>query len=334
MKVAYIQRSNKERDFVLSHLQSSAEVNFFETIEDISQKEAEETEILSLFFKQKLDAEEISKFPSLKMIAVRSTGFDNIDTEACKEKGVIVTNVPTYGEHTVAEYTFGLILTLSRKIYSSCKKTKETGIFSREGLRGTDLHGKRLGIIGTGKIGTNVARIAKGFGMEVLATDPFPKEELAEDIGFEYKEFNSLIQESDIITLHAPLNEHTRHLINNENIKTFKGGSMLINTSRGGLIQTEAIIKGLEEDILKGVALDVMEKERLLKKGETCLSDNVELDVELLKAQLCNQFLIKHPKVLVTPHNAFNTKEAFRRIQETTVENIINFIKGTPTNTV
>ncbi|MGM0482245.1 MAG: NAD(P)-dependent oxidoreductase [Patescibacteria group bacterium] len=334
MKVSYIQRSNKERDFVLSHLQDSAEVNFFETIDDISSEEAEQTEILSLFFKQKIDSEEISKFPSLKMIAVRSTGFDNIDIEACRERGVVVTNVPAYGEHTVAEHTFGLILAISRKICSSCKRTKETGVFSREGLRGIDLHGKRLGIIGTGKIGSNVARIAKGFGMEVLATDPFPKEHLAEEIGFEYKEFNSVLQESDIITLHAPLNQHTRHLINKENIKTFKTGSMLINTSRGELVQTEALIKGLEEDILKGVALDVMEKERLLKKGEVCLSDNVELDIDLLKAQLCNQFLIKHPKVLVTPHNAFNTKEAFRRIQETTVENIINFIKGTPINTV
>lgn len=333
MRVAYIQRDKSERDYIISKIGEIADLCFFRSLEEITSKEASEIEILSLFFKQHLGHNELDRFPSLKMIAIRSTGFDNLDLMTCKKRNITVTNVPDYGERTVAEHTFALILSLSRKICLSNRSVRKTGSFSREDLRGFDLYGKRLGVIGTGHIGTNVIKIAKGFGMEAVAFDPFPKFEVAEDVGFEYRDFDSVLKESDILTLHAPHNQYTHHMINYESIEGLKEGAFLINVSRGGLIETDALIIALENGKVAGAALDVLEEEDLIGNMSEILRDPYP-EAEVMQKLLANQYLINHPNVIVTPHNAFNTKEAFKRIQDTTVENIINFIKGQPINTV
>ena len=333
MRVAYIQRDGSERDHIISKIGDMADLYFYKSLEDITHDEASEVEIISLFFKRYLGQKELAKFPSLKMIAIRSTGFDNLDLKACKERGITVTNVPDYGERTVAEYAFALILSVSRKICRSNRAVRETGRFSRENLRGFDLYGKRLGVIGTGHIGMNVIRIAKGFGMEVVAFDPFPKPEEAGLIGFEYRDFDTVLGESDILTLHAPYNRHTHHMINYESIARFKDGVFLINVSRGGLIETGALIKALESGKVAGAALDVLEEEDSIGSKKELFEDP-HPRAEILQKLLADQYLINHPNVIVTPHNAFNTKEAFERIQDSTVLNIISFIKGQPINTV
>ena len=330
MKIAYIQKSSDEQEYIRSNLDKETDISFFKRLTDIPPDLSKEVEIISIFFKGKIGKEELERFPSLKMIAIRSTGFDNIDTEICKERGIVVSNVPNYGENTVAEHTFALILALSRKICLAHEQVSKTGTFTRENLRGFDLYEKTLGVIGTGRIGMNVIKIAKGFNMKILAYDPFPKPEMAEILGFQYQEFNSVLKESDILTLHAPQNQYTYHMINNDNIERIKRGSFLINVARGGLIETEALIKALKEGIVEGAGLDVLEEEDLVGKEKSLNIDSVPK----LQTLLWDQYLINHPKVLITPHNAFNTKEAFVRIQDTTIENIKRFMAGDPINKI
>jgi D-lactate dehydrogenase len=241
-------------------------------------------------------------------------------------------NVPGYGDATVAEYAFGLLLALTRKIYQAADQIKETGSFSLEGLRGMDLEGKTIGIIGTGRIGKHAIRIAQGFSMQVLAHDLFPDLGYAKEKGFSYVSLDELLKSSDVISLHAPLTEKTTHLINTENIGKIKKGAYLINTARGGLVDTDALTTALQHGILVGAALDVLEEE-----GETkdeLLFAKGHPKAEELRIILENHALMQMPNVLVTPHNAFNTREALERILKTTIENIKNFESGSPQNIV
>lgn len=330
MKIAYIQKNPQERDYIKSKLNQETNIFFFKKMKEIPFDESKEIEIISIFFKGKIGKEELKKFPSLRMIAIRSTGFDNIDMEACEEKGIFVSNVPDYGENTVAEHTFALMLTLSRKINLANKQVSETGKFIRKNIQGFDLYGKTLGVIGAGRIGMNVIKIARGFNMNVIAYDPFAKPEMAESLGFYYQDFDSILQNSDVLTLHAPQNKYTYHMINNKNIERIKKGAFLINVARGGLVETEALVRALKEGIIEGVGLDVLEEEDLIGKEKSLKNESSSV----LKTLLSNQYLINHPKVIITPHNAFNTKEAFVKIQETTIDNIKSFIKGAPINKV
>lgn len=289
-------------------------------------------EIISPFIHSELKADILSQLPALKMIATRSTGYDHIDLDYCKSKNIIVSNVPVYGERTVAEHTFGLILTLTRKIYDSIERTKK-GSFSTKDLRGTDLYGKTLGIIGLGNIGEVVAKIAKGFGMKVLVNCRGDKSKECIEGGFSQVELDYLLQNSDVVTLHLPYCTETHHIINKDNILKFKPGSYLINTARGGLIEVEAIVLGLEKNILAGVGLDVLEEENILKEEAELLSSEYLKNVNL-EDLVCDYLLIKDPRVIVTPHNAFNSTEALERILNTTIENINMFLKEKPINIV
>lgn len=289
-------------------------------------------ELISCFIYSQINKEVIDQLPNLKFIATRSTGFDHIDTIYAKTKNILIANVPEYGSRTVAEHTFALILNLTRKIYQSINQAKNFD-FDHKNIRGIDLYGKTIGIVGLGKIGFEVLKIAKGFGMKVLVFTRTKKEELAGQLGFQYVDLDFLLSNSDIVTLHLPYTKETHHIINKKNITHFKKGSYLINTARGGLVETEAIVLGLEKGILAGVALDVLEEEKELSEEIEILTSSYKKEVNL-KTLVLDHILINHPKVIITPHNAFNTKEALERILLTTTENIKGFLEGHPKNLV
>lgn len=292
-----------------------------------------ELEIISNFVASPINAETLKFFPNLKYVTTRSTGYDHIDLKACRERNIQVSNVPTYGENTVAEFTFALILSLSRKIYPAVKRIREEGKFQSSGLQGFDLKGKVLGVVGTGHIGARAIKMAKGFDMKVLAYDPYPKAELAKEMGFEYRELNQLLGESDIVTLHVPYMPATHHLINKDNIKLFKKGSWLINTARGGLVDTAVLVSALQDGTLAGAGLDVLEEEGFIK-DELNLVSGGHPNEQQLRTILADHELMQMPNVLVTPHTAFNTREAMERILDTTVSNIQEFVKGKAVNIV
>jgi len=282
-----------------------------------------DADVISVFIYSKVTKEIIDSLPNLKLIVTRSAGYDHIDVEYAASKGIIVANVPGYGDNTVAEYTFALILALARKLKPMIKRV-EQGIFSREGLMGIDLMGKTIGIIGTGRIGSHVARIAHGFGMKILAYDRSKKPHLVEKYGVEYVGLEDLLRNSDIVTVHLPYTKSTRYLINRFNIKLMKLDSMLVNTSRGAVVELEAIVEALKEGRLSGgIALDTVEAEEVLEE-EILKKENLSVS-KLEKAM--NAFYILHEdNVIISPHNAYNTKDALRRILDITVENIYSCV--------
>lgn len=291
----------------------------------------EDVNILSVFIRSAVDRRAIEALPNLKFIATRSTGYDQIDVEACKERGIPVSNVPYYGENTVAEHTFGLILSLSRKIHEAYVRSTQ-GNFSMDGLRGFDLQGKTLGVVGAGSIGLHVIRIAKGFGMRVLAFDVHQNKLVAEVLGFEYASLEDLLGQSDIVTLHAPLNSSTFHMINRERLSHAKRGALLINTARGALVDTEALMWALDEGILSGAGLDVVEGEELIQEEKQLLT--MPAAEEKLRMVVRQHVLLRRPDVVITPHIAFNSREAMERIVDTTIANIKGYLAGEPQNVV
>lgn len=334
MHIAFFEITEEEKkEYFLKNL-SGHELEFFETplIDDFLPGKTD-FEAISTFVASKVSSKVIDAFPNLKLIAVRATGFDSVDTEYAKSKKILVSNVPAYGSNTVAEYTFGLILSLSRKIPQAAYRLKISGEFSFEGLRGFDLNGKTLGVIGTGKIGSNVIKIAKGFNMNVLAMDPYPNEELAKSLEFNYVSLEELLKNSDIVTLHIPLTKETHHLINKDNILLMKKGGILINTSRGGIVDTDALYQALILNHLGGAALDVLEEEYELKEEAELLAQD-KIPQKDFQNLVEDHILIHLPNVIITPHMAFYTKEAEFSIMETTVKNIKAGLSETPQNLV
>ncbi|HFC11187.1 MAG TPA: hydroxyacid dehydrogenase [Candidatus Kaiserbacteria bacterium] len=334
MKLVYIAEEDWEEEYLKDKLTEAGwETEFRMTNGDEPLKGDSEAEALSVFIMTKLGANEMDLFPKLKLIATRSTGFDHIDLQEAKKRGITVCTVPSYGVNTVAEFAFALILALSRNIYDAYKRVSNTGSFSQEGLRGFDLAGKTIGVVGTGHIGVKAIQMAKGFAMNVLAFDAFPKEGLDKEFGFTYVPLNELLNKSDIVTLHVPYNPDTHHLINKDNIHEFKKGSYLINTARGAVVETEAIITALQEKVLAGAGLDVLEEEGDIQ-DEARLFKLPHPREEELKTTLANHYLIDHPRVIVTAHIAFDSQEAVERILDTTAENLGAFAKGEPQNTI
>lgn len=249
----------------------------------------------------------------VELVALRGAGFNNIDIQAAKEFKLTVTRVPVYSPHAVAEHAVALLLTLNRKIHRAFNRVRELN-FSLNGLVGFDLHGKTAGVIGTGKIGRVTAQILRGFGMRVLAYDPFPNYEWSRQTGVEYAEDPYvLLRNGDVISLHTPLTPETRHIIRAETIELMRPGCVLINVSRGGLVDTKALIQALKSGRLAGVGLDVYEEEEGIFFED--LSSGVLQDDELAR-------LLTFPNVLITSHQAFLTREALTEIARTTVANI------------
>jgi len=330
-KIAFYEVEEWEKDYIKDKLPGH-EIVFYEEKLDAGKNLDESAEVLGVFIYSEVKKDVLDRLPNLKFIATMSTGFDHIDLNEAKNRNIPVSNVPSYGENTVAEHTFALILSISRKIPESIEKTKK-GDFSLDGLRGFDLKGKTIGVIGTGRIGRHVIRIAKGFEMEVIAYDAYPNEQLAGEMGFRYVQFDELLSSSDIITLHAPLTEETHHMINCENIGKVKKGAVLVNTARGGLIDTECLVKGLKDKTLSAVALDVLEDELFIREEKQLLATEFLRTYDMATI-LQEHMLIAQDNVIVTPHNAFNSKEALQRIIDATIENVQKFFEGNPINVV
>ena len=251
----------------------------------------------------------------VKAIVLRCAGFNNVDIKACQGK-LRVFRVPAYSPHAVAEHAMALLLTINRRTHKAYIRTRDFN-FSLQGLAGFDLYGKTVGIVGTGKIGRVFADICKGFGMNILAYDKFP----AKDSGLHYVELQELFEKSDIISLHCPLTEETKHLINADSIAMMKKGVTILNTSRGGLINTEDLINGIKEKKVGAACLDVYEEE-----GDFFYEDfsgHIVQDDKLVR-------LIAMPNVIVTSHQAFLTNEALDNIAMTTVNNLVKFFEGNP----
>jgi D-lactate dehydrogenase len=292
----------------------------------------ERCEELSVFINSRLDREALRPLSALRLIATRSTGYDHIDIDYCRSRNIVVSNVPVYGDNTVAEHTFALILALSRKVVQAHNRA-HTGNFSLTGLQGFDLRGRTLGVVGTGHIGTHVIRIARGFMMRVIAHDTRPDKRLADALDFDYVDaLDDLLAKSDIVTLHSPLLPETRHMINAQNIARMKKGVLLINTARGGLIDTDALLSALTSGQIGGAGLDVFEGEAMIKEEKQLLSN--EYNLEELRTLTKNLVLFRHENVIITPHVAFNSVEAFERILLTTIQNIRAFEAGKPMNVV
>jgi D-lactate dehydrogenase len=333
MKIHYFSGEAWEQEFVKAKL-SNEEIIFHPgSIAEYPELTDPDAEVICNFVETKIGEAEMSRFPALKLIATRSTGFDHIDLAAAKARGITVANVPFYGENTVAEFAFALLLALSRRIIEADMRVKETGTFSTKDLRGFDLAGKTIGVVGTGHIGAHSIKMANGFGMNVIGFDAYPNADLAQKLNFKYLPLEELLATSDIITIHVPYNAQTHHLINKENIGTIKKGAYLINTARGAVVETDAIIEALKNGTLAGAGLDVLEEEGDLS-DELALLTAPHPKEEELKIALENHYLIDHPRVIVTPHNAFDTTEAIERILDATIENIKAFSAGSPTNVV
>lgn len=289
-----------------------------------------DADIISPFVHSTLDRSLLEQFGQLKSIATRSTGFDHIDLDYCAEKSVTVTNVPVYGTNTVAEHTFALLLSISRHILDAANGTRK-GDFSGSGLRGFDLYGKTLGVIGTGNIGKRVAEIANGFGMHVLAYDIQPDEDFARQQSITYVQMDSLLAQADCVTLHVPGGDSTSNLLSDPEFTQMKKGVVVINTARGSVIDVQALLRALANGRVAAAGLDVLPDEAAMKAATESIGEPQGSENDAL---LANQALLRTPNVIVTPHNAFNTTEAVERILQTTAENIEHFIAGSPQNTV
>lgn len=332
MKIAFFEVSKEDREYIEKSHKEKNILLFEETLTVESTHKAKDCEIISVFINSKVDASILNCLPNLKLIATRSTGFDHIDKKDCVAKGVRISNVPYYGENTVAEHAFALILALSRNVHKSYVRTLRSD-YSIEGLKGFDLNGKTLGVIGTGRIGMHVIRIAKGFGMHVLASDVHQDVFLSEILHFKYVSMEDLLAQSDIISLHVPYNESTHHLINEAAIGKMKPGVLLINTARGGLIDNNALIQGLDQKIIAGAGLDVLEGEELIRE-EKQLLHHTEESSSKLEELLKNHLLLSQDNVVFTPHIAFYSQEALERILNSTMTSIESFTQGNLLNEV
>ena len=289
-------------------------------------------EAISIFMYSRIDRQLLDAMPRLAVIASRSTGVDHIDMDACAQRGVTVCNVPSYGKNTVAEHVFGLLLMISHRLEEAVERTRK-GDFSSKGLQGFDLYGKTLGVIGTGEIGTAVIRIASGFGMQVLAFDQVPDQAKARALGFRYVDLDSVLRSADVLTLHVPATPKTHHLIGRAQFDAMKAGAVLINTARGDLVDVRALVRALAEGKLSAAGLDVLSNEPVVRE-EAELLRSVYEERHDSSTLLADEVLVRMHNVIVTPHSAFNTREAVQRILDTTVENLRGFGRGRPTNTV
>ncbi len=330
LKIGFFEAEN-DKEKISARLSEYGDLRFFDGPLNKHVAEAADLDVVSVSIRSKATKPVLDRLPAVSLIATRSTGYDHIDLDECDRRGIVVANVPAYGEYTVAEHTFALILSLSRNIHKAHVRT-ERNDFSLTGLRGFDLKDKTLGVVGAGHIGLHVVQMAKGFGMRVLAFDVRPNQFMAEVVGFEYTDLDILLAESDIITLHAPYNPKTHHLIDRAALEKVKRGALLINTSRGPLIDTEALVWALDQGILSGAGLDVLEGEELIEEEAEILS--TDYSAEILAALVRSHILARRDNVVITPHIGFYSREAADRIIETTAENIAAFTQGRPINAV
>jgi D-lactate dehydrogenase len=320
MKIAVFSTKPYDREVLRSANASRHELHFFELhLSEQTAGLAAGFQAVCVFVNDNVDARVVDKLDSLgvRLIALRCAGYNNVDLKAAAKRGLTVVRVPGYSPYAVAEHAVGLMLALNRKLHRAYNRVRE-GNFALDGLLGFDVHGKTAGIIGTGKIGTVVAKILIGFGCEVLAFDPVPNER-CRCFGVHYVEMDELFARSDIITLHCPLTPENKHMIDARAIQKMKTGVMLINTSRGALIETAAVIEALKSGKIGYLGLDVYEEEEQIffeDRSGLILSDDVFAR------------LLTFPNVIITGHQAFFTREALENIAATTIDNITKFENG------
>ncbi len=301
---------------------------------DIDFDKIKDAEIISVFVhSMDVNAELLSKFPNLKLVSTRSTGYNHIDLKYCKEHNITVCNTPAYGRATVPEFTFGLMLDLVKKISLSARefREKEPNI---DKYMGFDLEGKSLGVIGTGAIGQHTIKIACGFGMKVLAYDPYPSDYVKELPNARYVKLDELYNQSDIISLHAPSTKENFHMISKDAFDKMKRGVIIINTARGDLIDTAALYQNLMSGKVGGAGLDVMEFESFFIHDEAYTKTAHDFDQTEMFNSLLNMKIMQQENVIVTPHIAFNSIDAIHRILDITIENINEFLNGNIVNSV
>lgn len=321
MKIAFFSTKPYDRKFFdLANQEFGHEITYFETrLTRQTLKLAEGYECACAFVNDQLDASTLIALAAqgTRLIALRCAGFNNVDVNSAKELGVSVVRVPAYSPYAVAEHTVGLMLALNRKVYWAHSRVRE-GNFSLDGLLGFDMRGRTAGIIGTGKIGECVIRILNGFGCRIIAYDKY-KNPACEELGVEYVSMEDLFARSDIVSLHCPLFKETYHLINNDSIARMKKGVMIINTSRGALIDARAAIEGLKSEKIGYLGIDVYEEE-----GEIFFEDKT---FEILTDDVFAR-LTTFPNVVITGHQAYFTQEAVSAIAKTTLENITAYESG------
>lgn len=338
MKAVFFDVDKITKDYLEKHSICDGNVVMLsESMENISQEQFEkvkDAEIVSVFVHTalKMTKETLDKYKNLKLIATRSTGFDHIDLNYCKSRGIEVVNVPKYGEATVAEFTFGVLLALARHIIQARTDMKNNFVRMNEYI-GFDLYGHTLGIIGTGAIGRHVAKLARGFGMDVLAYDIYPNEEFQRIYNIHYVGLDELFAKSDIITLHAPATKENYHLLNDEAFKKMKDGVIIANTARGSLVDPEALYRALVSGKVKGAALDVLENEDFIIHDDMILKSQ-DIPMDYAMNTIINARLLQMKNVIITPHIGFNSIDAVHRILHTTLENINHFCAGNVQNSV
>lgn len=321
MKIAFFSTKSYDREFFNRYV-TTHEIVYFETaLNDQTVNLVAGCNAICVFVNDKLNKELIAELSKrgVQLIALRCAGFNNVDLEAAKANNIKVVRVPAYSPHAVAEHAVALMLTLNRKTHKAYNRVRE-GNFSLERLTGFDLFEKTIGVIGTGRIGQAFCNIMLGFGCRVLAFDLIENKELSAK-GVEYVPVIDLLQQSDVISLHCPLNEQTKYLINQQTIGMMKEAVMLINTSRGALIDTAAVIDAMKSGKIAYLGLDVYEQEEKLFFND--LSENVIQDDMIMR-------LLSFPNVLITAHQGFFTEEALTQIARITLENIDAFEAGRP----
>lgn len=331
MKIAFFEVQDWEIP-VLQKALGKHQVSFYkEELTAGNASKAASADAISIFIYSKIDKEILNKMPNVKFITTRSMGFDHINLEECKKRGIKVATAPHYGDNSVAEHTMGLILSISRNIHKAYLRTVNKN-YSIEGLKGFDLKGKTLGVVGVGRIGSHVVKMACGFEMNILAFDHHPNKELKGCC--KYVSMNEILKKSDIITLHVPYCPENHHLISSKEFAKMKQGVVLINTSRGPVVDTKAMLEALKAGKLSGVGIDVLEGEELIKEENELLHDIKRLDLEKMRQLALDHELLNDERVVFTPHIAFYSHEAVMRILEVTAENLIAFGKKKPINLI
>jgi len=334
MRIAYITPYEGEEALVRELLFGHEVLFWSAPIRDEIPVELQDAEALSVFVDSRVTAEMIDSMPNLKVLALRSTGYDHVDVAHAQAKGIVVAYVPHYGSQTVAEYTFSLLLALSRKVYATYDTFRTTGVVDVKKFEGFDLAGKTLGVIGTGAIGRRVCQIARGFAMNVVAYDVFPNEQAASEIGYTCCTLDDVLAQADIITLHVPATTANHNLLNADTLAKTKRGAYIINTARGELIDTVALLHALKSGQIAGAGLDVFEGESFMKNEMLLLGAETEFDVRLWQTFVAEHELLQMDNVIVTPHMAFNSVEAKREITQTNAENILVALRGEVVNGV
>lgn len=334
MKVVYFDVESYEEEFIKKNSQTFEyyiEHNALNEMNEVSEK-YRDADIISVFTTSRVTSKILAQFHNLKLIALRSVGFNHIDLNYCKAHNISVVNSPNYGNVTVAEFALALLMNTARKITTSYSEYK-TGKVSPKSLIGVELCGKTVGIVGLGAIGSYFAQLMHGLNLKILGYDKFEKNELKEQFGVKYVDFDTLLKKSDFISIHAPLNKETYHLFGAESFKKMKKSAIIINTGRGEIIDTKELYNALQTGEIAAAGLDVLENEETMTDDDYMIEIG-RLDKLTLERTIINSRLFQLENVILTPHMAYNTEEAIHRILATTLENIRYFVEGKIQNSV